>query len=82
MANCQQRGTGLTFANTDHSAVALPHLTGEKWGVLDNDAMLVQRCGSCNYGGPSLFQVYNASSISGSSAVGGSWPQGMLAKGM
>ena len=25
--------------------------------------MLVQRCGSCNYGGPALFQVYNASAL-------------------
>ena len=25
--------------------------------------MMVQRCGSCNYGGPSLFQIYNASSV-------------------
>ena len=62
VANCQQRGTGLVFSNVDHSAVALPHLTGEKWGVIDQDVMLVQRCGSCNYGGAALFQVYNASS--------------------
>jgi hypothetical protein len=63
VANSQQRGTGLTFGNGAHSAVALPHLTGEKWGILDQDVMLVQRCGSCNYGGPSLFQVYNASAV-------------------
>ena len=25
--------------------------------------MFVQRCGSCNYGGPALFQVYNASAL-------------------
>jgi hypothetical protein len=27
VANTQQRGTGLVFANDDHSTVALPHLT-------------------------------------------------------
>ena len=63
VANSQQRGTGLTFSNMHHSAVALPHLTGEKWGIVDHDVMLVQRCGSCNYGGPALFQIYNASAL-------------------
>jgi hypothetical protein len=63
VANTQQRGTGLVFANDDHSAVALPHLTGEKWGTVDQDLMMVQRCGSCNYGGPSLFQVFNATEV-------------------
>ena len=29
VANCQQRGTGLTFGNDVHAAVALPHLTGK-----------------------------------------------------
>ena len=43
--------------------MALPHLTGEKWGIIDRDVMLVQRCGSCNYGGPAQFNVYNASAI-------------------
>jgi hypothetical protein len=61
--NTQQRGTGLVFANPDHSVVSFPHLTGEKWGTVDHDLMLVQRCGSCNYGGPSLFQVHNATSV-------------------
>ena len=61
IANSQQRGTGLTFGNDVHGAVALPHLTGEKWGVVDGDVMLVQRCGSCNYGGNSLFNLYNIS---------------------
>eukprot|EP00040_Diaphanoeca_grandis_P009732 m.49900 g.49900 ORF g.49900 m.49900 type:complete len:705 (-) comp21159_c1_seq1:362-2476(-) len=61
--NCQQRGTGLVFSNKDHSAVSFPHLTGEKWALIDEDIMLVQRCGSCNYGGPSLFQVYNATTV-------------------
>ena len=63
IANSQQRGTGLVFANDHHSTVALPHLTGEKWGLVQEDLMFVQRCGSCNYGGPSLFQVYNAGSL-------------------
>jgi len=63
VANCQQRGTGLTFANEVHTAVVLPHLTGEKWGVVHEDVMFVQRCGSCNYGGSSMFQIYNASSL-------------------
>jgi hypothetical protein len=58
VANCQQRGTGLVFANDEHSAVALPHLTGEKWGLVEDDLMMVQRCGSCNYGGGTLFQVH------------------------
>lgn len=63
IANSQQRGTGLVFANDDHSAVALPHLTGEKWGLIQDDLMFVQRCGSCNYGGPSLLQIFNATSV-------------------
>ena len=63
VANTQQRGTGLVFANADHSTVALPHLTGEKWGTIDQDVMIVQRCGSCNYGGPPVFQVFNATSV-------------------
>ena len=63
VANCQQRGTGLVFANGVHTTVALPHLTGEKWGLLDQDVMLVQRCGSCNYGGSSLYQIFNASRV-------------------
>lgn len=63
IANSQQRGTSLVFSNSIHSAVALPHLTGEKWGLLDEDVMFVQRCGSCNYGGPALFQVYNTSRV-------------------
>ena len=63
IANSQQRGTGLVFANDAHSTVALPHLTGEKWGLVQEDLMFVQRCGSCNYGGPSLFQIFNASRV-------------------
>ena len=63
VANSQQRGTGLTFSGVDHSAVALPHLTGEKWGLVDGNVMMAQRCGSCNYGGPSMFQVFNMSKI-------------------
>ena len=63
VANTQQRGTGLVFANDDHSTVTLPHLTGEKWGTVDRDLMMVQRCGSCNYGGPPVFQIFNASSV-------------------
>jgi len=63
VANCQQRGTGLTFANEVHTAVVLPHLTGEKWGIIDQDVMIAQRCGSCNYGGSSLFHIFNASSL-------------------
>ena len=63
VANTQQRGTGLVFANDEHSTVALPHLTGEKWGLVEEDLMFVQRCGSCNYGGPSLFQIFNASRV-------------------
>ena len=51
------------FANTIHSTVALPHLTGEKWGTVDHDVMMVQRCGSCNYGGDSLFNILNASRL-------------------
>jgi hypothetical protein len=46
VANTQQRGTGLVFANGDHSTVALPHLTGEKWGAVHQDIMMVQRCGT------------------------------------
>lgn len=63
VANCQQRGTGLVFSNPEHSAVVLPHLTGEKWGLVEQDLMLVQRCGSCNYGGASLFQIFNATKV-------------------
>lgn len=69
VANSQQRGTGVVFGNRDHSVVALPHLTGEKWAVIDRDVMIGQRCGSCNYGGPSMFQIYNASAL----ASDGEW---------
>jgi hypothetical protein len=33
VANTQQRGTGLVFANDDHTTVALPHLTGAENGI-------------------------------------------------
>ena len=29
--------------------------------IIDGDVMVVQRCGSCNYGGPALFNLYNLS---------------------
>ena len=37
----------------------MPHLTGEKWSLVDEDIMIMQTCGSCNYGGPSLVHMYN-----------------------
>jgi hypothetical protein len=36
---------------------------GEKWGTVNQDLMIVQRCGSCNYGGPSAFQLFNLTSV-------------------
>ena len=37
----------------------MPHLTGEKWSLVDEDVMILQTCGSCNYGGRSLVHMYN-----------------------
>lgn len=36
-ANTQQRWTGLVFANAVHTTVGLPHLTGEKWALIDQE---------------------------------------------
>ena len=48
----------LVFGNADDSAIGLPHLTGEKWSLVDEDVMIAQRCGSCNYGGDTLIELY------------------------
>ena len=47
--NSQQRWTGLIFGNAEHTAVGLPHLTGEKWQLVDPEVMISQKCASCNY---------------------------------
>eukprot|EP00041_Stephanoeca_diplocostata_P010718 m.170857 g.170857 ORF g.170857 m.170857 type:complete len:550 (+) comp18272_c0_seq1:84-1733(+) len=54
-ANTQQRWTGLVFANAAHTAVGLPHLTGEKWALIDQEVRRV-------YGGLvpyTIFQSYH-----------------------
>ena len=58
--NTQQRWTGLIFSNAIHTSIGLPHLTGEKWQLVSGDVMVSQKCASCNYGGTSLAQIYNA----------------------
>jgi hypothetical protein len=60
--NSQQRWTGLVFGNPEHTAVGLPHLTGEKWSIVDEDIMISQKCASCNYGGDSMIDIYNLTS--------------------
>ena len=60
--NSQQRWTGLGFGNPEHTAVGLPHLTGEKWSIVDEDIMISQKCASCNYGGDSMIDIYNLTS--------------------
>lgn len=60
--NSQQRWTGLVFGNVLHTAIGLPHLTGEKWQLVDPEIMISQKCATCNYGGDSLIDVYNLSS--------------------
>ena len=44
--NSQQRWVGLIFSDFNHTALGMPHLTGEKWGIVDEDIMLLQRCGN------------------------------------
>ena len=46
--NSQQRWTGLVFGNVEHTAIGLPHLTGEKWQLVDEDVMISQKCADCN----------------------------------
>ena len=46
--NSQQRWVGLIFSDFNHTALGMPHLTGEKWGIVDEDIMLLQRCGTCS----------------------------------
>lgn len=60
--NSQQRWTGLIFANVEHTAIGLPHLTGEKWQLVDPDVMISQKCASCNYGGDSVLDIFNLTS--------------------
>lgn len=43
----------------EHSAIGLPHLTGEKWALVDEDILIAQKCGSCNYGGNTVIEIYN-----------------------
>ena len=57
--NSQQRWVGLIFNDINHTKFGMPHLTGEKWSLVDEDIMIVQTCGSCNYGGRSLVHMYN-----------------------
>jgi hypothetical protein len=59
--NSQQRWVGLIFNDENHTSLGMPHLTGEKWSLVDEDIMIMQRCGSCNYGGDSLVHMYNTS---------------------
>lgn len=61
--NSQQRWTGLIFGNVRHTAIGLPHLTGEKWAIVDEDIMIAQKCASCNYGGNTSIEIFNATSI-------------------
>ena len=49
----------MSPADANHTAFGMPHLTGEKWSLVDEDIMIMQTCGSCNYGGPSLVHMYN-----------------------
>eukprot|EP01045_Picozoa_sp_COSAG04_P052255 COSAG04_NODE_22171_length_360_cov_0.597701_1_plen_43_part_10 len=43
----------MSPTDVNHTAFGMPHLTGEKWSLVDEDIMIMQTCGSCNYGGPS-----------------------------
>lgn len=46
---------------TDSWCCVTTDLTGEKWGIVDVDIMILHRCGSCNYGGDSIVHMYNTS---------------------
>ena len=59
-ANTQQRWVGLIFSNAYHTAVGMPHITGEKWSLIDADIGIFHKCGSCNYGGDSIVDLFNA----------------------
>ena len=60
--NSQQRWSGLIFGNVEHTAIGLPHLTGEKWAVVGKDIMIAQKCSTCNYGGNTSVELYNMTS--------------------
>ena len=60
--NSQQRWSGLIFGNVEHTAIGLPHLTGEKWAVVGKDIMIAQKCATCNYGGNTSVELYNMTS--------------------
>ena len=45
--NTQQRWIGLIFNDYNHTALGMPHLTGEKWSLVDKDIMIATRCGTC-----------------------------------
>ena len=47
----------VCLADENHTAFGFPHLTGEKYSLVDEDIMIMQRCGSCNYGGDSLVHM-------------------------
>lgn len=59
-ANTQQRWVGLIFSNRDHTSLGMPHLTGEKWALIDNDIGIFHKCATCNYGGNSVVDIFNA----------------------
>ena len=61
--NSQQRWIGLIMNDYNHTALGMPHLTGEKWSLVAEDIMISTRCATCNYGGNSLVKIYNTVSL-------------------